>query len=724
MPSELVFSTADNIEPTPTTPTNRVKMSAQQTAQIAHHTSSVVQQTPVIASSSSSLTEEESDSEEQPRGSSAETQNGAVATNAATAADPSKTTPYQRQSSQPLNATSGGAEIATTSRRIRASRRRGTAGSRSRASSLSCDDISRHIPCLSEDNIGEPLRRDLRVFFMDPVEKCRVKRQFPWKFALQVLKIVVVTVQIVMFGDMRMSHVEFIDQTVTSLRHFLLKDWEDSRDILAYPPNLPPFAIYDSKSFYEQVDRIVSQYYKLNTSAFGLWMYSFDDNFSSKSIPALKFCTKEFRRIEFNFENNTYSLNTAIDTRCLKIVVDDPTKADNFSISDYLHARNMTIDHKKLIAVNMSFNLKCVHIRHNQATNYIPDCFVMLVDVNFDNAKHSGKMLVELKSVPQPLQCSGNIRFGDITTGFKIGMALIDMTVTLICLLSLLLCMRSLIRAHLLKQRTQYYFLSVHNVKMSRDEELMFLNCWYIFILFNDVCLIVGVMCKFSIEYKILGSAVFNFTGLLLGLGTLFAWIGVLRYLGFFSHYNILILTLKRSFPNVLRFMVCAGLVYMGFLFCGWIILGPYHMKFRDLMTTSECLFALINGDDMFATFTTTSDESAAIMWFARIYLYIFISLFIYIVLSLFISIIMDAYEIVKDKYCLTNEPSFLHDFIAQCDDSTIYQKATISDCLCWSLCTLWKRLRARLSRKSELRREFEYEGLDENDPSANVIRT
>lgn len=70
--------------------------------------------------------------------------------------------------------------------------------------------------------------------------------------------------------------------------------------------------------------------------------------------------------------------------------------------------------------------------------------------------------------------------------------------------------------------------------------------------------------------------------------------------------------------------------------------------QFRTLMLTSECLFSLINGDDMFATFSTMSDRNTVVTYFAKIYLYLFVCVFIYVVLSLFISIIMDHYEIVK----------------------------------------------------------------------------
>lgn len=43
--------------------------------------------------------------------------------------------------------------------------------------------------------------------------------------------------------------------------------------------------------------------------------------------------------------------------------------------------------------------------------------------------------------------------------------------------------------------------------------------------------------------------------------------------------FQILLVTLKASAPSVLRFCVCGSLLYFGYLFCGWIVLGPYHIK-------------------------------------------------------------------------------------------------------------------------------------------------
>lgn len=62
----------------------------------------------------------------------------------------------------------------------------------------------------------------------------------------------------------------------------------------------------------------------------------------------------------------------------------------------------------------------------------------------------------------------------------------------------------------------------------------------------------------------------------------------------------------------------------------------------------AECLFSLLNGDDMFTTFAQLKDKNTLVWLFSRAYLYSFISLFIYMVLSLFIALITDAYETIK----------------------------------------------------------------------------
>ena len=114
---------------------------------------------------------------------------------------------------------------------------------------------------------------------------------------------------------------------------------------------------------------------------------------------------------------------------------------------------------------------------------------------------------------------------------------------------------------------------------LSKHDQLEFLNLWYVLIIINDILLVTGSVIKELMENKHVESDLWDVCSLLLGTGNLFVWFGVLRYLGFFRTYNMLIVTLKKAFPSVLRFLLCALLIYAGFTFCGWLVFGPYHFK-------------------------------------------------------------------------------------------------------------------------------------------------
>ena len=70
-----------------------------------------------------------------------------------------------------------------------------------------------------------------------------------------------------------------------------------------------------------------------------------------------------------------------------------------------------------------------------------------------------------------------------------------------------------------------------------------------------------------------------DITSIIVGLAVFAQWCGILRFLSYFDKYNMLLLTLRLSIPSVVRFFVCAGILYLAFLFCGWLVLGAYHPK-------------------------------------------------------------------------------------------------------------------------------------------------
>ena len=53
---------------------------------------------------------------------------------------------------------------------------------------------------------------------------------------------------------------------------------------------------------------------------------------------------------------------------------------------------------------------------------------------------------------------------------------------------------------------------------------------------------------------------------------------------------QILTVVLKKAFPDMMRFLVTTMMLYLGFMFCGWAVLGPYHIKVSSVLSLVHVL--------------------------------------------------------------------------------------------------------------------------------------
>lgn len=486
----------------------------------------------------------------------------------------------------------------------------------------------------------ERMRRKLKFFFMNPIEKWQTKQRFPYKFLVQVFKIILVTIQLCLFAHSRYNHVNYSWDSRVSFSHLFLKGWDTAREVNAYPPSMGPLALYNKQDFYDTIDFAVISYANLS-DAIGPYSYADEDN---NMIPPL-LCFYHYKEGRIFGFNESYVFDSEITEMCINITVEE-----NFSSKEFLESRNIIVNFSALVRTTLEYSIKTVNFK---AAGPItpPDCYKFNIIILFNNEDMDGQMVVSLDAEPIRLVCKGDVEYINDNRLDYILRSVLNGSVILICAVSFVLCSRAIFKAQQLKFETIRFFKEAYDKDLSVEGRFEFWNLWYIMIIVNDVLLIIGSAMKEEIERKQFIGDQWNTCSVFLGTGNLLVWFGVLRYLGFFKTYNVVILTLKKAFPKVARFLLCAVLIYAGFTFCGWLVLGPYHMKFRSLATTSECLFSLINGDDMFATFSMMSFKSSMLWWFSRIYLYSFISLYIYVVLSLFISVIMDAYETIKLYY-------------------------------------------------------------------------
>ncbi|XP_078387272.1 mucolipin-1a isoform X1 [Cetorhinus maximus] len=504
-------------------------------------------------------------------------------------------------------------------------------------------------PSLPSQEQEEELRRKLKYFFMSPCDKFRAKGRKPYKLLVQIVKLVAVTAQLVLFGLSNQMVVDFTEENTLTFKHLFLKDYVDGVD--------DSYAVYTQRDVYDSIFYTVEQYLALQNMTLGRYAYVFDGD---ENRTALQLCQRFYKKGNINPANDTFNINPQVVTECENV---SPTS--HINPRETLNYRNITLKFYKLINVSIRFKLKAINIQ-TIINHEIPDCYTFQILILFDNKAHSGRIKITLDNDVVINECSDPSVFGYANS--DAARLTFDIFVILLCVLSFALCIRSIIRGVKLQCEFGKFFWLKHGKKVSCTTRMEFLNGWYTLLIVSDMFTFMGTIMKIGIESKNFAS--YDVCSILLGTSTLLVWVGVIRYLSFFQKYNILIVTLRAAFPNVIRFCCCVAVIYMGYCFCGWIVLGPYHDKFRTLSMVSECLFSLINGDDMFVTFSHMRQKSTLVWLFSQLYLYTFISLFIYMVLSLFIALITGSYEAIKHHGISGVHPIELREFIAECTDA------------------------------------------------------
>lgn len=410
--------------------------------------------------------------------------------------------------------------------------------------------------------------------------------------------------------------------------------------------------MYTRKELYDYLHYAHEQYYQISTAPLGTYNYT---HMNGSEPPRVQLCYSYYKK--GGIVNNTYVFDPNVADEC--IYLQRPFHHEHF-------IKNDSFNLGRLRQVSMKFSLKTVNLKNVKAWDK-PACYQLNVTILFDNVRHDGRMPVDLDMNNTWLEC----RFGKIkgqnhirTHFITVALVMFDAVVISICTVSLVLCTRSIYKSLKLAKETASFFKNELREDFTFSDYQEFVSLWFFVIMSSDVLTIVGSIYKMVIDQK--DSDFYDVSSIFLGTAVLLVWIGLLRFLGYSKKYNILLETLKAATPSVARFFVCVSLLFAGFMFCGWIVFGPFHPKFKTLVITAECLYSMVNGDDLYNTYAEISaTKSPPIVWvFSKVYLYIFIALFIYVVLSLFIGIIGDTYERLKDMGHLpeTKIQKFLHE--------------------------------------------------------------
>nr|NVI71369.1 transient receptor potential cation channel, mucolipin ortholog [Cucujiformia] len=378
-------------------------------------------------------------------------------------------------------------------------------------------------------------------------------------------------------------HVNYTWDNKVTFSHLFLKGWDTTREVNSYPPTSGPLAVYQIDEFYSNIDFAFHGYSNIK-NAIGSYSYINEDNSMSEMV----LCLYSYKQGEIYGFNESYVFNSEIVKSCNNI----SENIENFDSKTYFESSD--IKFSALVKATLDFSLKTVNFKSAGRISP-PDCYQFDITILFNNEDHDGQMVVSLDTESIRLNCKGDVQYITDNELNALLRSLLNYLVILICIVSFVLCGRAIWRAQQLRRVTDQFFKDNLGRNLSQKDKRKFFNYWYLMIIINDILIVIGTSIQEQIEKEGFTSDQWNVCSVFLGIGNLLVWFGVLRYLGFFKTYNVVILTLEKAAPKVARFLLCAILIYSGFTFCGWLVLGPYHLKFRSLSTTSECLFSLIN---------------------------------------------------------------------------------------------------------------------------------
>ncbi|TRY94273.1 hypothetical protein DNTS_007116 [Danionella cerebrum] len=511
-----------------------------------------------------------------------------------------------------------------------------------------------------EAHFLEEFRRKLEYFFMSPCQKYHERPRKPWK--LQIIKIFIITIQLVWFGLSNEMMVRFREENISAFKHFFLKNHKNG---------LNYYALYTKNEVNDHILFIITRYLHLQNLTVG--NHALEER--NGSVTPLFICQEFYRKA--NILPDTFDFDPQTETECMSVY-----HILNFQKDNSENPLNLTIDFQRLLAINFYLKVKAINVQTVSHLEW-PDCYKFSINILFDNRAQSGRIKVSLSSGVEISVCK-NWNVSGSTCVHLALIVLFDSVVMICCLLSLILCMRSVYTGFLLQSEYATFMLVHHDKSISCSERMEFINGWNILIIISDMLSIIGSLLKICIQSKNLTN--YDVCSILLGTATMLVWTGVMRYLSFSQKYYILIITLRAALPNLIRFAICAVMIYISYCFCGWIVLGPHHPNFRSFDMVADCLFSMINGDEVYSTFTKFQGKGFLLWFFSRVYVYSFIPLFTYMILSVFIAIINDTYETIKHYEKHGAPLSKPQSFIAESKEMMGCKKPVIdeeSSCFC-----------------------------------------
>uniref|UniRef100_A0A673GXK0 Mucolipin extracytosolic domain-containing protein n=1 Tax=Sinocyclocheilus rhinocerous TaxID=307959 RepID=A0A673GXK0_9TELE len=145
----------------------------------------------------------------------------------------------------------------------------------------------------------EKFRRKLKYFFMNPCDKYKARGRKPWKLILQIVKIAVVTIQLVLFGLSNQMVVQFKEENLMAFRHLFLKSFTDS--------STDTYSVYTQHDVYASY--FASQFLMLPSITVGNHQYEKEGDVYTP----LTICQQFYRNGSISPANETFDIDAQVD---------------------------------------------------------------------------------------------------------------------------------------------------------------------------------------------------------------------------------------------------------------------------------------------------------------------------------------------------------------------------------------------------------------------------
>lgn len=411
---------------------------------------------------------------------------------------------------------------------------------------------------INDDDTTDSLQRlksSLEYFFMDPMKKWQQRNTRPWKLLVQILKIVIFTTQLVVFGSDMARFITYKDEMQTTFKQLFLKDWDPSADAIAYPGPYVPYAVYTRQDFIHAINYAIRTYSDISEISVGPFGYQTN---KVNTVSTIDFCMTGLVQADFEPTNFKYNYSMYTRTECKPIENYADAGSSDWKEFDIVKHLKKPINFSTLISTSVKLPLRTLLIENATTGDAEIVCFDVDIEIFFDNRHRNGQIVINLFSEPRRINCEGSLKESGEDLAIRRSLNII---VLIFCTLSFALCARSIWRTIMLLKRTQRV-LGSHGRALVWRDRFEFIDSWLVLIIINDMMVGFATIIITFYDERLLETSNYTICSLLIGVGNLLSWSGLLRYLSFFKKYNLLIVTLRKSFLHVMRFMLCTILIY------------------------------------------------------------------------------------------------------------------------------------------------------------------